>query len=93
MIKVIFKLAVIGLVYFLITFLCSFFWGMPPFYQGITVGYPTIYYRFYTSTGEAQHGVVSMAIYYNILIILLIYLVVERLKIVCKKRKLNPPQE
>jgi hypothetical protein len=71
-------LSMIAITYLLTTTIYSYFFGLPPFNYGITVGYPTIYYSFRVSPIETQYGFIGgINIFYNILIILGIYILIQ----------------
>jgi hypothetical protein len=76
--KVIFKLMIIGFLYFLIILIYSYFIGLPPFHHGIVIGCPTIYYQFKSSSNEIQFGTTrAVNVLYNFFIIIGIYLCFE----------------
>jgi hypothetical protein len=75
--RTILLIIVIGLSYIFCTFLYGYFFKASPFNKGMTIGYPTIYYSFNVSKTEVQHGIIRENIYYNLLIILIIYVFVQ----------------
>ncbi len=54
-------LSMIAITYLLTTTIYSYFFGLPPFNYGITVGYPTIYYSFRVSPIETQYGSIKLS--------------------------------
>ncbi len=72
--KQLFNFILVGVVYLIVTMIYSYFFGLPPFYDGITIGFPAIYYKFYISETDFQHGTIGINLFYNFFIILGLYL-------------------
>ncbi len=73
--KKLFLLVLTGVLYLVITFIISYFIKSPPFYQGLSIGFPVIYYQFNVSPTDTQYGVIRENIYFNIFIIAALYIV------------------
>lgn len=70
-----FRLCIVGVLYMIGTIIYSYFFGLPPFNFGITIGYPALYYQFYLAENDLQHGTIGgINIIYNFLIILVLYI-------------------
>lgn len=76
--KKILVLIFIGGLYLTITFGMSFFIKFPPFNQGLSVGFPVVYYQFTVSSNEIQHGIIRENLYFNIVIIAVLYIILSR---------------
>ncbi|EHQ41275.1 Uncharacterised protein [Myroides odoratus] len=76
--KKILFLILIGGLYFTITFIMSFFIKFPPFNHGLSIGFPVVYYQFNVSSNEIQHGIIRENLYFNILIIAVLYIIFYR---------------
>lgn len=71
----------IGVIYLLSTFVYSYFLGLPPFNHGFVIGFPAMYYQFNVSQNDIQYGFIGKNIFFNMIIILGIYLFV----LLCRK--------
>jgi len=81
MLKSLFTLIIITILYFFATFLYSLVFGIPPFNNGIVVGYPALYYQFNISKTETQSGFIgNFNLLANVFIILIFFFIVKIVK-------------
>ncbi len=76
--KKILFLILIGGLYLIVTFIMSFFIKFPPFSQGLSIGFPVVYYQFNTSSNELQYGIIRENLYFNLLFIVVLYIIINR---------------
>lgn len=89
-IKNISQFILIAILYFSATILYSILVGLPPFNNGIVVGYPAIYYQFNVSETETQWGFIgNLNLVTNFLIIAIFYYILKIIK-KNKLKKSNP---
>ncbi len=77
---------IVVVAYLACTLLISITHGLPPFYFGISVGYPSVFYYF-EKDGVAHYGTSVANLLFNLLIALGIYAIIEAVVFLIKKRK------
>jgi len=73
-------------IFFLLYILSSYIYSLYNYYEtGFYIGYPMFYYQFYTDSTEKQWGTTPLNFLLNILIVLIIYWVVQKIIKLLKK--------